>query len=305
MDQQQAPDAMNPQMRIELLARLGLPANAGAGHIEAAYRSSLAMLDRLPVEQQEWATGQRAELDAIRSLLADQAPAVQSSAPGVEAANMSSSTSEVANSPIGAAEGSRRRIIMASVGALLIVIIGAAGFAVLNSKSGVPGITGTPTNTSSPSASASLDMAQVAALMQKIAANPKDVTSLLGLAGQYFQATDYANATHFAQEATVAAPKNDTAWVALGAAQFNAGKNTEAKVSWDKAVAINPKNAEAHYDLGFYYLSGTSPDMAKVKSEWQQVVAIDPKSDLAKTVQTHLASLSSATPTPAPTTSGK
>ncbi len=298
MDQQQAPAVMSSQMRGELLARLGLPANAGPGHIEAAYRSSIAILERLPAEQQEWATGQRAELDAIRSLLADQAPAVSPLASPL-------ASTLTAESPSGAPLGSRRRIIMASVGALLIVIIGAAGFALLHNNSAVPGITGTPTNTSSPSASASLDMAQVAALMTKIAANPKDVTSLLGLAGQYFQAADYANATHFAQEATAAAPKNDTAWVALGAAQFNAGNNTAAKVSWDKAVAINPKNAEAHYDLGFYYLSGASPDMAKVKSEWQLVVAIDPKSDLAKTVQTHLTSLSSATATPAPTTSGK
>ena len=171
--------------------------------------------------------------------------------------------------------------------------------------SAVPGIAGTPTNTANPSASPTLDMAQVAALMQKIATNPKDASSLLGLAGLYFQAGDYANSIHFSQEAVAVTPNNDTAWTALGAAQFNEGKNSDAKTSWQKAIALNPKNAEAHYDLGFYYLSGSTPNVAMVKAEWGKVIAIDPNSAIAKTVKTHLASLSSTAATPSPTTSGK
>jgi tetratricopeptide (TPR) repeat protein len=327
------------EMRAELLTRLGLPANAGPGHIEAAYRSAVSLLERLPVEHQDWADGQRAELAAIRSLLLDSTPIASTPiastpAAAVRAPSTAPSTAHstalstapstapsiapsIAHSAVPLAEAqtdtpvaaaapkkSRGRLIAVGAVALVLIIGGAIGFNVMHAAA-VPGITGTPTNTANPSASPTLDMAQVAALMQKITTNPKDTSSLLGLAGLYFQAGDYANSIHFGQEAVAVAPNNDTAWTALGAAQFNQGKNSDAKVSWQKAVALNPKNAEAHYDLGFYYLSGASPNLTMVRAEWGKVIAINPNSDIAKTVKTHLASLSSAAATPSPTTSGK
>ncbi len=63
------------------------------------------------------------------------------------------------------------------------------------------------------------------------------------------------------------------------------------------ALAIDATNVEAHYDLGFMYLSKNPPDVANVKLEWGEVIAIDPNSDLAKTVATHLKSLD-ASPAP-------
>ena len=180
------------------------------------------------------------------------------------------------------------------------MLIGGVAFGVhtMNSSS-IPGISGTPTTAASASASANaLDMAKVGALMQKITANPKDSASLAQLSDIYFQAGDYKNSAVFSQKVLAITPKDDMAWVALGAAQFNQSQQADAKASWLKAVGINPKNAEAHYDLGFLYLSGDKPDNAAAKKEWAAVIAIDPKSDLAKTVQTHLASLNSASPAP-------
>ena len=291
---------LNPALRTELLTRLGLPANAGVGHVEAAYRSAVSLLDRLPDSQQTWATGQRAELDAIRSLLIEDLAAVpaavRSGSPGRPGATNAGELDSARQLTVG--RRSRRRLIVAGLVTLLVVGGGGTAFAMMHSNGAVPGISGTPTNTANPSASPSLDMAQVASLMQKIAANPKDVTSLMALSGLYFQAGDYTNSAHFSQEAVAISPKNDTAWVALGASLFNGGKNADAKNAWDKATAINPKNAEAYYDIGFYYLSGSSPDLAKVRAAWQKVISINPTSDLAKTVATHLSSLNSASPTP-------
>jgi hypothetical protein len=45
------------------------------------------------------------------------------------------------------------------------------------------------------------------------------------------------------------------------------------------------------------YFSLTPPDVAKVQAEWGAVIALSPDSDIAKTVATHLASL---TGSPAP-----
>jgi hypothetical protein len=56
--------------------------------------------------------------------------------------------------------------------------------------------------------------------------------------------------------------------------------------------------AEVHYDLGFLYMSQTPPNTVKQKAEWAKVVAIDPKSDLAKTVAQHAGTAPGATATP-------
>ena len=42
------------------------------------------------------------------------------------------------------------------------------------------------------------------------------------------------------------------------------------------------------------YLSANPPDVANVKVEWNEVIALAPDSDVAKTVATHLKSLDAA-----------
>ena len=271
-------------LRTELLGRLGLPADATDADVAAARRSAKALLDHAPDDQKAWATEQLADVEAVASLLDDLGVPARAAAP----------------TPALAAKRTYRRpsrVVIGVVAAALIVGV-AFGLHTMNSSS-IPGITGTPTTNPSASASANaLDMAKVSALMQKITSNPKDTASLAQLSDIYFQAGDYKNSAVFSQKVLAVTPKDDMAWVALGAAQFNQSLQSDAKTSWTKAIFLNPKNAEAHYDLGFLYLSGDKPDNAAAKKEWATVIAIDPKSDLAKTVQTHLASLNSASPAP-------
>jgi tetratricopeptide (TPR) repeat protein len=266
-------------LRTELLGRLGLPADATDADVAAAHRAATNLLDHAPEGQRAWAEEQLADVEAVTSLLADLGPAPAATAVAAVAATRS-----------------RRKPskIVWIVGGLVLAAGVAFGIHSMSSSS-IPGIDGAP----DPVASASttpVDQAKVGALMQKITANPKDTASLGELANIYFQAGDYKNSALFSQKVVAIDPKNDTAWVALGAAQFNNVDQASAQKSWEKAIAVNPKNAEAHYDLGFLYLSSEKPDMAKAKKEWNTVIAIDPKSDLAKTVQTHLTGLSSASP---------
>lgn len=265
-------------VRTELLSRLGLPADATDRDVETLRRAALSLVDHAPEAQRAWAVDHLAEIEAVQSLLA-------------ETADVEPTAGDVAPRP------ARSRVAWV-VAALVLVVGGAFGVHLMTSNSGVPGIDGAP-DTSTPSASATLDMAQVGALMQKISADPKDVKSYAALASLYFTAGDYKNSAQFSQKVTALEPTNVTGWIGLGAAQFNQGDTTGAEKSWLKAVAADPKNAEAHYDLGFLYMSGDKPDLAKTKAEWEKVVAIDPSSELAKTVKTHLASLASQTPSPA------
>ncbi len=163
-----------------------------------------------------------------------------------------------------------------------------------------------PSSAAAASATPTLDTAAVAALMQKIQANPKDTESLMALADEYYKVDDFTTATTWLEKLLAVDATNVRALLALGAAQFNLGKMDEAKASWDKVVAVEPDNVEAHYDLGFYYLNQTPPDMAGVQAEWNKVIEISPDSDIAKTVKSHLDALVSPAPSSStsPTPSG-
>jgi len=172
-------------------------------------------------------------------------------------------------------------------------------------SSGVPGISGTPTGTettSSAGAAIPVDPAKLAALMEKITANPTDVASLQAIGSLYFAATDFKNAIVWEQKILGVDPKNQVALLALGAGQFNLGNAVEAKKQWLIAAGLYPNVAEVHYDLGFLYFSQTPPDTANMTAEWSKVVAIDPNSALAKTVANHL---KSSTPSASATPSAK
>lgn len=277
-------------LRAELLARLGLPADATASDVAAAHRAAVALLDHVPADQRAWAESQLADVEAITSLLDDLSPTETVSARPAPAPDARVAARSVRRPPW----------VVWAVAAVVLVAGAAFGLHVMNAAA-VPGISGAP-DTSTTGTAPALDQAKVAALMQKITTNPKDTAALNQLATLYFQAGDYKNSAVFSQKVVALDPKDDTAWVALGAAQFNQVDQKSALASWLRAVAVNPKNAEAHYDLGFLYLSGDKPDVAKAKAEWQTVIAIDPKSQLATTVQTHLSSLASASASPSAST---
>jgi tetratricopeptide (TPR) repeat protein len=281
-----AADVVDPGVfRAGLLSRLGLPSDAGPGEVAAARAAVATVLEHAPRSQQGWAQGQLADVDAVVSLLGE-----LDGASGVDGAQpRTGATSTVTTAPRG------RRLAWVVAGVVLVAGVALGGY-LLGGSGGVPPISGAA-DSQSASATTPLDTAKVSALMTKIAADPKDVASLLGLSDLYFQSGDYATAATWSEKVLALEPENETALVALGAAQFNQGDVANAEKQWLQAVAVNPKNVEAHYDLGFLYLSKNPPDTAKVRSEWNAVIAIDPGSEIAKTVATHLQSLDSPSPT--------
>jgi tetratricopeptide (TPR) repeat protein len=125
----------------------------------------------------------------------------------------------------------------------------------------------------------------------------------MGLADEYYAAEDFTTAETWLDKLLTVDPKHVRGLLALGAVQFNLGRADEAKGSWESVVGIEPNNVEAHYDLGFYYLNQSPPDMAKVQVEWGRVVEISPDSDIAKTVKSHLTALASPGASAAPSAS--
>jgi tetratricopeptide (TPR) repeat protein len=288
------------EVKHELLGRLGLGADASDQEVEAARNGLVDFLELAPREVKAWAAAQTADVDEAFALLSGPEQDLVSAAPVAAIA-----VGELDETPpppppatpaanftpaAPAAPKPRRNLIIGAVAAVAAVGI---IFAVAQmGKTPVPGIDGKPTNaattaSSSPSA-VPVDPAKVAALMTKVAANPKDIVSFQSLGDLYFAATDYKNASLWMRKILAVAPTNEKALLSLGAAQFNVGNSAEAKKQWLVAAKLYPKSQEVHYDLGFLYMSQTPPDSVNMKAEWKKVVDIDPNSELAKTVATHI-----------------
>ena len=90
------------------------------------------------------------------------------------------------------------------------------------------------------------------------------------------------------------APDNTRALLALGASRFNLNDLDEAERLWLKVTVLEPDGTEACYDLGFLALNQEVPDYAGVERYWRKVIALDPGSQLATTVQGHLDDLAAA-----------
>jgi tetratricopeptide (TPR) repeat protein len=192
--------------------------------------------------------------------------------------------------------GSMRRVAM--IGGI-VVAVAAVAFGVYSiGQSSVPGITGSPVPGASTPA---IDPAAVSGLMQKLATNAKDVETLQALANLYYAGGDFETASTWLGKVLEVDPKNVAALLGSGAASYNLGDYATAESAWRKVLAIDEKNVEAHYDLGWMYLSQDPPDVEKVKVEWTRVIALDPTSDAAKTASSHLQRLDpSFTPAPLP-----
>lgn len=299
-----------PTIEASLLARLGLMGGASSQEVEAAHDALVEFLEGAPSDQRVWARQQIGMIDEAFALLSDPTidrsaladDSVVAAAPVVKATRTAAPVEPPVYRPVDrpvATTGNRlvKRVAIGAAVIVGVVAIAATGFN-LNGGTGIPPISGSP----APEAAASpaVDQARVAVLMQKIQADPRDVASLQSLADLYYQVGDFKSAGAFLEKILAIDPKNLTALLALGAAQFNEGNAVDAEKQWRAVLVIDPKNVEAHYDLGFMYLSKNPPDVANVKLEWGKVVELDPTSNLAKTVSTHLAGLES----PAPGTSG-
>jgi tetratricopeptide (TPR) repeat protein len=301
------------EYKQELLGRLGLRADASDAEVEVARNGLVDFLELAPHELKSWAATQTADVDEAFALLSgperDLVPSAQAAAMAQDGLGDTApppppvhATPSAPFTPATPATAKPRRNLIIGVVAVVAVVGIIFGVAQIG-KPDVPGISGTPTGqetTAAPSANAAVpvDKAKVAALMTKISANPKDVASLQGLGDMYFGAADYKTAAGWEQKILVVDPKNQVALLALGAAQFNQGNAPAAEKTWLNAAKLYPNVAEVHYDLGFLYMSQTPPNTAKQKAEWAKVVAIDPKSDLAKTVAQHAGTAPGATATP-------
>ncbi|AKT51008.1 tetratricopeptide repeat protein [Arsenicicoccus sp. oral taxon 190] len=292
------PPTESGDLRQALLASLGLPADATPEAVEAAHQRVASYLTAAPAELSGWAGQQAAAADAAHAVLTGRAGDVLGR--------------RAAPAPRPRRELPRIVTVLGSVALIAAIVVGVylwgPGRTAQQTKPAVamgdqsasgqgeqkPQATPTP-----------VDPAKVKALEGKIAANPKDESSLAQLGDLYFAADNFAKATEYRTKLLTLKPDNTDVLLSVGVAMFNNKDLAGAERMWNKAVSLDPKKVEAYYDLGFLAISKTPPDAAKAKAMWDKVVELDPTSALAQKVQNHMSALVTPAPTAAPTTSSK
>jgi tetratricopeptide (TPR) repeat protein len=128
----------------------------------------------------------------------------------------------------------------------------------------------------------------VAALTAEVRKRPQITVNMQSLGDIYFFAADYRRASAWYQRVLDVDPRDVTALMALGSAQFNSGNAMAAEKHWRVAEWLYPWNDEVQYDLGFLYQSQTPPDTAKMRAHWKRVIQIQPLSVFADLVAPYL-----------------
>ncbi len=86
-------------------------------------------------------------------------------------------------------------------------------------------------------------------------------------------------------------PADVDARLELGVLLFNSKDMDGALEQYQAVLKADPENIKAWYNMGFYHLSSDPADMDAARAAWDKVIEIDPDSDEAQTVQTHIGGL--------------
>ncbi|WP_289017187.1 c-type cytochrome biogenesis protein [uncultured Ornithinimicrobium sp.] len=234
---------------------LGLPPAADPHQVETTRQQVLAYLDEAPEEISAWAARQRQELTAT------------------------------ATGP------TRRRLpVPPALLALIVVPLLVWGVYKLGEVED-PQAAATPTMSTGQEAGQTpppVDAEQVAALEARVEADPQDTAAMSELGTLHLMAGDLEEAGRWQQRILADDPDDLDARLALGVVLFNQGELTAAEEQWTAAIELAPDRAEPHYNLGFLFLSQDPPDMDRVEEHWGKVVELEPESDMAATIGTHL-----------------
>ena len=168
--------------------------------------------------------------------------------------------------------GLMKRLAIGAAVVVGVVAVGLVGFN-LNGGTGVPASPARRLRSPRPRPST---RPQLSALMQKIAANPKDTASLQSIGDLYYQAGDYATAGDLVRQdprdrpeehrppGSRSAPRCTTRTSRPTPRSSGAGRSRPTR-----------RTSRPTTTSGFMYLSQNPPDIAKVKAEWNKVIEID------------------------------
>jgi cytochrome c-type biogenesis protein CcmH/NrfG len=136
-----------------------------------------------------------------------------------------------------------------------------------------------------------------------LAANPNDVTALLGVATIYQDNQDYATAATYLERVLAADPTQKDVYLRLANLYLNAQVNNSAAAVTvlNKATAVDPNNPELYLDLGV--AQNRLGQSAAAVLAWGNYLRLDPNGSQAQVVKDEIAKLTATTTTTASTSS--
>jgi tetratricopeptide (TPR) repeat protein len=101
------------------------------------------------------------------------------------------------------------------------------------------------------------------------------------IASDYVLLGDFADADKWFTEVIVEKPDDADAWYLLGRTKYNENSFTAAVSSFERSLALRPRNVEAENNLGLAWQGLNSPDKAKeafqTAIDWQGAAPTDPQ----------------------------
>ena len=131
-------------------------------------------------------------------------------------------------------------------------------------------------------------MGKIMELMARMQENPNDLDVLLSLGEQFMRIQSWDKARALLQRALVVEPSNIDVLQRLSMCLINQGKYAEAAGHYEMILALDEKNAQAHYNLGILYKRFLK-DKDKAKKHFQAVLDLkDVSMGLRKMAQAEL-----------------
>jgi tetratricopeptide (TPR) repeat protein len=130
--------------------------------------------------------------------------------------------------------------------------------------------------------------AAIAKFQEAIGIIPTCYNCYNNIAYSYTAKKDYANAEEAYKKSMEVKPDDAAAYVGLAGIYFNTGKAAEAKPLVEKAVSIDPANADAHY---IYGMTLVAENPAKAKAEFEEFVKLAPTAPNAAVAKSLIAEL--------------
>jgi len=125
-------------------------------------------------------------------------------------------------------------------------------------------------------------------LEAQIAQTPFDVAALFELGEIYWEGQEWGKAILWLGKLLEIQPDHEQAQIDLALAYWTTGDFGNAETWFKNALESNPDSARVHYSLGFMYISRPNPDTAQAVKHWQEVLRLEPDTDLGKTAKAHL-----------------
>ncbi|MGD2090297.1 MAG: tetratricopeptide repeat protein [Candidatus Aminicenantes bacterium] len=116
----------------------------------------------------------------------------------------------------------------------------------------------------------------IAALEEKVAANPQDADAWARLGHGYFDSHDPTNAIRAYKKSLELKPDNANVLTDMGVMYRRKGNPQEALRCFDKAAAIDPQHRQSRYNKGIVLMHDLKNPEAAIKA-WEELVSIYPE----------------------------